>query len=110
VFAFALLATGAYLAFDVLDLDGSEMRARPLAATATAEPPRIESDLEHRPGVVPGAAVPQALARADGTTSHSAVGSSRRAAAATVWRGYALPRRHVTGDADRAPAPSADPA
>jgi hypothetical protein len=38
VFFFAFLATGAYIAFDVLDLDGSDLRGRPAGGMAMAEP------------------------------------------------------------------------
>ncbi len=41
---FVLLATGAYLAFDVLDLDGSDLGGRPASGTAAAEPARSEAE------------------------------------------------------------------
>lgn len=44
VFCIAFVATGAYIAFDVLDIDGSDLRGPAANGAAAAEPARTEAE------------------------------------------------------------------
>jgi hypothetical protein len=109
---FAFLATGAYLAFDVLDLDGSDLRGRPAGGVATAEPAGTEAEgrlrQDHsRPEVpVPAVALPPLRFAAP---HHLA--TPRSAAMASAARRDRFPARaHLARSATRADSPSPDPA
>ena len=111
ILLFALLATGAYLAFDVLDLDGSELRGRPAGGTAVAEPARSEAEGRLRSDPLasdgPGTAGP--------TPAH-AVAPGHHWAAARVATPVAVGRRHPflararVGRTETHPNPPSDPA
>ncbi len=112
MFCFALLATGAYIAFDVLDLDGSDLRGRPASGVAVAEPARAEAEgrLRQDHGM-PAAAPPAVGAAAFRIAAPTHLATPRADAMATAARrDRILARAHIARSATRSDSPPADPA
>ncbi len=112
MFFFAFLATGAYIAFDVLDLDGSDLRGGPAGGTAVAEPARTEA--QGRPRHDP--LTPETPGVASAVPAHHVAALNHRAApriAAVVTvarRDRFLARAHMGRAAARSNSQSTDPA
>jgi hypothetical protein len=109
---FAFLATGAYLAFDVLDLDGSDLRGRPAGGVAMAEPAGTEAEARLRQDHSrPEAPVPAPTLPALRFAAPHHLATPRSAAmASTARRGRFPARAHLARSATRADSPSPDPA
>ena len=112
MFFFAFLATGAYIAFDVLDLDGSDLRARPAGGIAMAEPAGTEAEGRLRPDQArPEAPAPAVILPAPRFAGPHQMTTPRSAAMATAARGDRSPARaHFARSATRSDSPSPDPA
>lgn len=112
VFLFAVLATGAYIAFDVLDVDGSDLRGRPASGTAVAEPARTEAEGRLRQDPL----TPETPGVASAVPAHRVAALNHRAApyaatAITVARRHGfLARAHTDRAAARSDSQSSDPA
>jgi hypothetical protein len=111
VVLFALLATGAYLAFDVLDLDGSDLTPRPVTAAVTGETMQAEPEGWHRPPPLPGTVGAASQEPATGAVAFlpPAVPSVAAATRGTRW-GRGLPRGRVGGEAAASTSAPDDPA
>ena len=112
MFCFAFLATGAYLAFDVLDVDGSDLGGRPASGAAAAEPARSEAEgrLRQDPTTPEDPRLVSMLPVHRVGAPHR--GAAPRAAAAVVpaRRDRFLARAHPGRAAISSDAPPADPA
>lgn len=112
VYVLAVLATGAYLAFEVLDLDASQVRAVPATAAVTAEVSRVDPDPEHRSTSMSGPAGLLFLSQThDRRMALLRAASAAGTATLAVRRNSALPRGRVARDTGCISAPtSSDPA
>lgn len=112
LFLFALLAVGLYIAFEVLDLDGSELSSRLFGTAVAAEPARAETErlLHQAPGTreIPGLLV---LSVTLPPVSESSQVAPRRVLAtlAALW-GCILPRAHLSREASSTDSQLNDPA
>jgi hypothetical protein len=112
VFFFALLATGAYIAFDVLDLDASDLRGRPAGGVAVAElvgteaGDRLRQDHSRPEAPVRRLATPPALLAAP----HRLAAPRAAAMASAARRDGFLTRAHLARSAARSDSPPSDPA
>ena len=112
MFFFAFLATGAYIAFDVLDLDGSDLRGRPAGSMAMGEPAGTEAEgrlrLDHARPEAPAQAIAPTVPR---LAAPHQLTDPRSAAMATTARRDRFPARdHFARSATRSDSPSPDPA
>jgi len=112
VFLCAVLAMGAYIAFDMLDLDGSSLRDAWAGSAITAEAVGGESERL----LLPTEAAPHVtiLGSPVGAVGLSPIsGPLHRPAPAprlVAWRSHILPRTNLAKETSSTTSPSADPA
>ena len=112
IFLCACLAMGVYIAFEVLDLDGSNLRDLGPGRAIAAEPAAADAErlLPQAPSIAdaPGLAIPSiAGGFASGTRQLAGQTTSTTLAA---WQGYSLPRIYLGQEASPATSPTDDPA
>jgi hypothetical protein len=112
VFLCAILAMGVYIAFDVLDLDGSQMRDSFAGNAIAAEPERVETDrLLHHAHSIPEALGPIYLSPDLRFISESPqVSPSTTAVPVAAWLTAARPRADLHQDTSSGSSPTDDPA
>jgi hypothetical protein len=112
VFLCACLAMGVYIAFDVLDLDGSNLRDLGPGKAIAAEPAGVDAER-----LLPqGPSIADALGLAVVSIVGGFTSGTRRLAGQTAsitlaaWQGYSLPRIYPGQEASPATSPTDDPA
>jgi hypothetical protein len=109
VIAFALLAIGAYVLFDILDVDGSQMTGWPAGDIIVAWTPQVEADRLLRADLStadPTGLISLSLRRCSSIEDR---GLSPAAAILRVRQSRLLPRMNLHRETARAGSPSIDP-
>jgi len=112
VFLCACLAMGVYIAFEVLDLDGSNLRDLGPRTAIAAESASADAErfLHQAPSIAdaPGLVFPSIAVGFASESRH--LSGQVNSPALAAWQGHSLPRTHLGQEASSAGSPTDDPA